>query len=240
MHFSFLFWRFLVAHFIGDFPLQTDSVFRIKVKYRWGVALHGSIAGIVIFIFAIPYLPHYPILWLYLFGNLVFHILVDKAKLLLNPKVKRFGFLFFLLDQAVHIGTCWLISLAIPFNPIYGATIPLYGNTILMIFISVYIAVTYGALYFIISIKSSFNLPVTFPGWGMKIAEFLERAVITTFTFLGSFYYFFIPIALFPRGFLSFLKKKKYPVSTLDLILNLLFAVIAGLLLKIALQVVKI
>ncbi len=232
MYFSFLFWRLLAGHFIGDFPLQTDSVFRIKTKYRWGVILHGSIAGILVFIFAIPYLPHYPILWLYLFFNLVFHILVDKAKLLITPKARKFDFLFFLIDQTVHIGTCWLISISVPFSPSYGSSIPLYGNTIFVIFFCVYIAVTYGALYFIISIKSSFNLPLTFPDWKMKIVEFLERAAITTFTILGSFYYLFIPLALFPRGFLSFLKKKKYQVSAFDLLLALLFSLIAGFILK--------
>lgn len=236
MNFSFLFWHLLAGHFIGDFPLQTDSVFSVKMKYRWGVILHGTIAGIFVFIFAIPYLPHYPILWLYLFLNLVFHILVDKAKLLITPKVKRVGFLFFLIDQIIHIGTCWLISVSVPSSPVYGASIPLYGSTLLMIFISVYIAITYGALYFIISIKTSFNLPVTFPNWKMKIAEFLERAAITTFTVLGSFFYLFIPLALFPRGFLSFLKKKNYRVSTFDLIMDLLLALIAGFLLKIALS----
>lgn len=237
MHFPFLFWRFLAGHFIGDFILQTDSVFRIKVKYRWGVILHGSIAGILIFIFGIPYLQHYPILWLYLFLNIVFHILVDKAKLLLTPKAKRIGFLLFLLDQIIHIGTCWVISISVPSSPHYGEALILFGNTPLMVFVSVYIGVTYGVLYLILSIKSSFNLPVTFPDWKMKIVEYLERIAIATFTFLGSFYYLFIPLALFPRGFLSFFKKGKYRVHTLDLVLSLLFALTAGFLLKITLIV---
>lgn len=238
MHFSYLFWRLLAGHFLGDFPFQTDAVFRTKIKYRWGVILHGSIAGIFIFIFAIPYLPHYPILWLYLFLNLVFHILVDKAKLLIAPKVKKLNFLFFLIDQSIHIGTLWLISISVPFSPYYGASLPLYGNTIFIIFFSVYIAVTYGVLYFIVSIKSSFNLPVFLPGWGMKIVEFLERAAIATFTFLGSYYYLLIPLALFPRGFLSFLRKTKYRVDAFDLILDLLLSLIAGFLLKISLTMV--
>jgi len=236
MQFSFLFWRLLAGHFVGDFPLQTDAVFRIKTKYRWGVILHGSIAGIFIYIFAIPYLPHYPILWLYLFLNLIFHILVDKAKLLLTPKIKRVGFLFFLLDQIIHIGTCWLLSISVPSSPHYGASLYLYGSTMFMVFISVYIAVTYGALYFILSIKTSFNLPIAFPDWNQKIIEFLERAAITTFTFLGTFYYLLIPIALLPRAFFSILRKK-YKITALDLILDLLFALIAGFLLKLALNI---
>ncbi|TES93135.1 MAG: DUF3307 domain-containing protein [Candidatus Cloacimonadota bacterium] len=235
MQFSFLFWRLLAGHFIGDFPLQTNTIFMIKVKYRWGVILHSSIASILIFIFAVPYLPHYPILWLYLFLNLGFHILVDKVKLLITPKVKKLGFLFFLLDQILHIGACWLISSSVPSLPSYGDSLALYGNTNLMIFISVYIAVTFGVLYFIISIKSTFNLPVTFPDWKMKIIEFVERAAITTFTVLGSFYFLLIPLALFPRGFLSFLKKKKYQVSPFDILLALLFSLIAGFILKIVL-----
>jgi len=144
MQFTFLFWRLLAGHFIGDFTLQTDTIFKIKVKYPWGVILHGSIAGILICIMAIPYLSHYPILWLYLFLNIAFHILVDKAKLSINPKVKKVGFIFFLLDQIIHIAACWLISISVPSSPHYGASIPLYGNTTFMIFISVYIAVTYG------------------------------------------------------------------------------------------------
>lgn len=232
MQFPFLFWRLLAGHFIGDFPFQTNTVFMIKTKYRWGVILHGSIAGIFIFIFAIPYLPHYPILWLFLFLNLVYHVLVDKAKLIITPKLKRIGFILFLLDQLLHVAGCWVIAILIPSVPLYGATIPLYGNTTLMIFISVYIAVTYGALYFILSIKTSFNMPLTYPDWKMKIMEFIERAAITTFTFLGSFYYLFIALALFPRGFLFFNRKKKYNISILDLLLSLLFGLGAGFILK--------
>ncbi len=236
MQFTFLFWRLLAGHFIGDFTLQTDTIFKIKVKYPWGVILHGSIAGILICIMAIPYLSHYPILWLYLFLNIAFHILVDKAKLSINPKVKKVGFIFFLLDQIIHIAACWLISISVPSSPHYGASIPLYGNTTFMIFISVYIAVTYGVLYLILSIKTSFNLPVAFPGWNLKIIEFLERAAITTFTVLGSFYYLFILIALLPRAYLSILRKK-YKIGALDLILDLIFALVAGFLLKIALSI---
>lgn len=238
MQFPFLFWRLLAGHFIGDFPFQTNTVFMIKTKYQWGVILHGTIAGIFIFIFAIPYLPHYPILWFYLFLNLVYHILVDKAKLALTPKLKKIGFILFLLDQLFHIAGCWLISFAVPSYPHYGTAIPLYGNTTLINFVSIYIAVTYGALYFILSIKSSFNMLLTFPDWRMKTIEFLERAAIATFAVLGSFYYLFIPLALFPRAFLSFLKKKKkYNISIFDLLLSLLLALIAGFLLKIALQI---
>lgn len=232
MQFPFLFWRLLAGHFIGDFPFQTNTVFMIKTKYRWGVVLHGSIAGIFIFIFAIPYLPHYPILWLYLFLNLVYHILIDKAKLIITPKMKRIGFMLFLLDQVFHIAGCWLIANAVPSVPHYGATIPLYGNTTVMMFISVYIAVTYGVLYFILSIKASFSIPLTFPDWKMKAIEFIERAAIATFTILGSFYYLLIPLALFPRGFLFFNKKKKYNISMLDLLLSLLLGLIAGFILK--------
>jgi len=237
MNFTFLFWRLLAAHFIGDYILQTDTIFSIKVKYRWGVILHSLIAGIVIFIFAIPYLSHYPILWLYLFLNLLLHILVDKGKLLLNPKVKKVGFIFFLLDQIIHIGLCWLISAAVPSSPYYGTSLPLYNNTTLMIFISVYIGVTYGVLYLINSIKTSFNLPVTFPKWGMKSVEFLERAAITTFVFLGGYFYFLIPVAIFPRGFLSFVKKSRYRADAFDLIFGLLFSLIAGSLLRIAVNI---
>jgi hypothetical protein len=232
MQFPFLFWRLLAGHFIGDFPFQTNTVFMIKTKYPWGVILHGSIAGIFIFIFAIPYIPNYPILWLYLFLNLAYHILVDKAKLVITPKLKRIGFILFLLDQLLHIGGCWLIAIAVPSIPHYGATIPLFGDTKLMMFISVYIAATYGVLYFILSIKTSFNIPLTFPDWKMKLLEFIERAAIATFAMLGSFYYLLIPLALFPRGFLFFNRKKKYNISLLDLLLSLIFGLMAGFILK--------
>jgi hypothetical protein len=237
MVFPFLFWRFLAGHFIGDFILQTDSVFSIKIKYKWGVILHATIAGIVIFIFGIPYLSHYPMLWLYLFLNIIFHVLVDKAKLIITPKLKKIGFILFLLDQIVHIGTCWVIAILVPDFVHYGETLPLYGNSVLMIFISVYIGVTYGILYFILSIRTSFNLSVSFPKWGMKVVEFIERAAIATFTVLGSFYYLLIPLALFPRGFLLFSKKGKYKVHALDLILSLVFALIAGFILKLTLSI---
>jgi len=103
-----LFWRLVLAHFAADFALQTDAVFRVKKRFSWGVLLHGAIFALTSILAVIPYLKSLP-LWGGLIFLWLFHIAVDKAKLVLSSSRRRDHLGYFLFDQLLHLGAIGLV-----------------------------------------------------------------------------------------------------------------------------------
>ncbi|MFZ5944785.1 MAG: DUF3307 domain-containing protein [Bacillota bacterium] len=90
---------FLLAHFMGDFVLQTDKVAKLKVSSFNGLLLHVSIVTLTQAVF----------LSIYGLKGIVFalaagviHILIDYSKIHLK-KLFRKEFILFLTDQIIHI-----------------------------------------------------------------------------------------------------------------------------------------
>jgi len=111
-----LFWRLILAHFAADFALQTDAVFGVKKRYSWGVLLHGAIFALTSVLVTIPYLKSLPV-WGGLVFLWLFHVAVDKAKLMLSTSAHRDHLGFFLLDQLIHVGAIGLICLLLSRHP---------------------------------------------------------------------------------------------------------------------------
>jgi len=129
----YYFWRLYLSHLLADFPFQTDNIFRLKVRYKWGVVVHGSIAGILSLLFSIPYIKAQPILSVYLILLWIFHTLIDKGKLAINPCIGKLNPLFFLVDQGLHLLSVYLVSLSVPRPLVLGQNIPFYNNTVFII-----------------------------------------------------------------------------------------------------------
>jgi hypothetical protein len=104
-----LFWRLMLAHVIADFPLQTDAVFSIKKNTGWGVFLHGAIFTLTALLAAMNDLA-VPMVWVGLISLGLFHVAVDKGKLVLAGGGRRDNLGYFLLDQALHVGAIGLMS----------------------------------------------------------------------------------------------------------------------------------
>lgn len=111
-----LFWRLVLAHFAADFALQTDDVFRVKKRFPWGVLLHGAIFALTSVLATIPYLRFLP-LWGGLVFLWLFHVAVDKTKLVLSTSAHRDHLGYFLLDQLLHLGAIGLISALLSRHP---------------------------------------------------------------------------------------------------------------------------
>lgn len=93
----------LLSHLIGDFPLQTNQIYRLKSRSWLGILLHAVVHVVVTALLIRQPLSVWPLLvWL---G--VLHFLVDLIKL--RAPVKR-QWLGFLLDQAAHLITLWLLA----------------------------------------------------------------------------------------------------------------------------------
>lgn len=102
-----LFWLLLLAHFIADFPLQSDKIFALKSKYQWGVLPHIFISFITNLIIAFPYLG-FKNFWFAVFFLVGIHFLVDWFKIILTKKFFSDSLFIFILDQMFHIFFIWL------------------------------------------------------------------------------------------------------------------------------------
>lgn len=100
-----VFFTLLLGHLIGDFPLQTNSVFQLKTRSNTGLLVHVSIHLLVTSILLLDPLSAWPAL-LFL-GSA--HFLIDWIKLRIPAIYETPGFV---LDQLAHTAVLVFISMA--------------------------------------------------------------------------------------------------------------------------------
>jgi hypothetical protein len=92
----------LLSHLVGDFPLQTNQIYRFKNKSWVGVALHAAIHVVLAALLVKQPLSVWPLL--VILG--VVHFIIDLIKVRIPTQRLALGFL---LDQAAHIAVVlWL------------------------------------------------------------------------------------------------------------------------------------
>ena len=222
-----------MAHLIADFPLQTDKIFVMKLKYPWGVAVHASVAGALGFLLAGRYL-RYPEVLIGLLVLWMAHILIDKGKLMLNRRLEKERIDLFLADQAFHIGLIWLFVHIVDLRQrllidVRGLS-SVYNSDVAVKLLCGYIVATYGVMLFVYSIKSTLGLRPDLPRLKQRLVEFLERGSVVTLTILGGLFWLLIPLCLAPRAVLSFGRSGRY--RRLEFVLSAAFSLLIGILLK--------
>jgi len=101
--------RLLLAHLIGDFPLQSSKVYSLKVKNILGKAVHAGIVALMMVILSWPFLT-LPWMWLILIINGVGHFLQDWLKLYIARRISNpNNFFLFILDQALHVLSAFVV-----------------------------------------------------------------------------------------------------------------------------------
>jgi len=225
----FLFWRLLFAHLVADFPLQTGWVFREKTEHTWGVVFHGGVAGVLGFALAWAYL-RFPKTWVVLVALWLFHILLDKGKILLNGRTVRGRWFVFVCDQALHVASIWLAAAVID-GPALGMRVFFYGSDRFFHLASAYLVTTYTVLAFVTSIKGSRPGEVlVLPRLSLRLVEFGERIAITTLAMVGGMFYVLIPFCLVPRLFL--MKFRPGKIAHWELVLSLILSLAVGMLFR--------
>ncbi|OPX28720.1 MAG: hypothetical protein B1H08_05380 [Candidatus Omnitrophica bacterium 4484_171] len=211
----FIFLRLLLAHFIGDYPLQFNKVYSLKFKGFAGVIPHVLLVTISFIILCWPYL-NIGLLWIFILFIAVIHLVQDWLKIKCSTVTIDNYLWFYLLDQVLHIAALSLIFL----TPIKNVSAPkeiniitsLYNNNILVIYLIALIVATYNGLYLITNIKKTFmNIMDMYPPFE-KWYGIAERAVILSL-FLNIKMLVLLPLVLLLRPAVFYFVSKKYNIN---------------------------
>jgi hypothetical protein len=101
-----MFWYFLLAHLIGDYPLQPTRLLVEKQRYR-GILIHSLIhLGVLIIVVG----PSRANLWIYLVLIAALHFATDVTKMRYSQSHPDQIVAPYLIDQAVHIVELLVVS----------------------------------------------------------------------------------------------------------------------------------
>jgi len=196
----FIFLRLLLAHFIGDFPLQFNKVYSFKLAHKGplGALPHSLLIFVSLILFSWPYLD-LPDMWIFLVFIAGTHLLQDSMKVGLG-KIK-YGLWLYVLDQVLHVITISCLFLTcLKFMPPPGAggnpLIAAYNNDALVIYAIMLIIATYNGYYLIRNFKNTFFGSAGTCGTFEKWYGMAERGIIVTLFFFGGYYLFLIPAFL--------------------------------------------
>jgi len=205
-----LYWLLVLAHLIGDFPLQTDRVFYYKHKTKWGILIHIALCTASNILMTIPFFI-YPWFWLILLAMSILHLIYDKTKIWLTLTSKRLpdNFPLFLFDQFLHFATIVIAGVvfyrlnpnAAVMNDSIWANLPLVQ--LLAGFILIIFAIA-PSNYFIINDYYHYFRKLKRPFWVFpKVPEriwgYLERGLIAFAVVFQGWWFVLIPIAIIPR-----------------------------------------
>jgi len=203
---SFFFSHFLLAHFLVDYPFQTDKLFETKTKKFEGVLLHSTILLIFLLLLSIPYTLN-PLVFFSCFFLALFHLLQDQIKIYFTKKREGENFFYFLGDQILHLFFIFIFSLLPLPKIIYEnkGFLKLYFDPFFSYLIVFLIVVTYFSWILIHSIYNTFLKRGELVKGLWKYYGYFERLFAFLISFFVPFLFFISYLFLFPR----FLKKKR-------------------------------
>ena len=142
----FLFLRLILAHFLADFPLQPDLIYKFKLRSFWGQALHAAIFTICSIVLCWPFL-RIKALWILIAFLGTSHLLIDYLKIRYF-NTEKYRVRTFLADQTLHVAAIGVIFLTnlkeLSFSPQVPSLVSrLYANDILIIFLIICLIVAF-------------------------------------------------------------------------------------------------
>ncbi|MCM8773577.1 MAG: DUF3307 domain-containing protein [Candidatus Omnitrophica bacterium] len=233
----FIFLRLVLAHLIGDFPLQFNKVYNLKQKGLIGIIPHATIIMLCYIILSLPYL-NLPGLWGFIFFLTITHLFQDSIKL--SYKGMKFSFLFYILDQIFHLSFISMILLTnlrqiAPLdNPKDNLIISFYNNNLTITYLIFLILATYNGYFMIRNIKTTiikkFTPSTTFEKW----YGILERAGLVSIFLLEKYLFIYISFILILRPIVFIISRKKLSIteefiSGLETILSWSIGIVSGL-----------
>ncbi|MDZ7271066.1 MAG: DUF3307 domain-containing protein [candidate division KSB1 bacterium] len=188
-----LLWLIALAHVVGDFVLQTDRVFRLKVTSAWGVLLHVGICGITMVAVLLPFVPDARI-WTVIAGVTAWHLLLDWSKGVLRKRWGKETIGLFLGDQALHIVgiigavlvCCRFAGPPTPADSLRWLLIPLPA----VIVTTAVLVASFAAaplIYYLQQLPGGRRRedPAPFPAYLVRVPGYVERALGTVGAYVG-------------------------------------------------------
>lgn len=131
-----MFWFLLLAHFIADYPLQTNWI--VVNKTRSGVLfLHVLIHFLVSMIFVLIYAHE---VWPFVVLLAIIHFLIDTSKKYFNETRPNWVVALYFIDQSIHLVS--LVFIAVLMGN-YSGISPFVLKPLWLIALIAYLVVTY-------------------------------------------------------------------------------------------------
>ncbi|MDD5259310.1 MAG: DUF3307 domain-containing protein [bacterium] len=227
----FVFWRLLLAHFIADFPIQTNKIYILKTKYPWGSFFHSGIFVISGALLLWPFWERAD-LWFFLLFLFISHGFQDLLKIIYNRKNSRDTVWLFLLDQILHIAfisTVFLLPLSLVIYTVdQSSWLYWYSQDKPVIYLTFLIGIGFGGSILIPYVEKlvkhlpQVEIPPQFKYYGI-----LERILVITLVSAPGYWYIFTPVVFLVRYF----SKEKY--SAVSVLVSVLAAVVGGITLRV-------
>ncbi|MFZ5518259.1 MAG: DUF3307 domain-containing protein [Candidatus Zhuqueibacterota bacterium] len=209
-----VFWYLILAHLIADFPLQSDKIYAIRLKHKWGVLLHVGIYFITNLVVAFPFLS-FKQFWFAILFLAITHLIEDWTKIALTRKALQDSIVLFFVDQFIHIFFIWLscfVLFDIPAPEITNQFVQRYyfNSHIIFMLIGLVFSVFAGVvlIYYVRKcvhrIKfSNDDSSVQFPKIKKRRIGYIERLFSTSGVILGGWFLILLPLAFLPRLIIS-------------------------------------
>ena len=235
--FSMFFWTLLLAHIIGDFPLQTDAIYRLKLRSTVGVLPHVAICTVMNIIALSPFL-HSRYAWIAVVFLALVHIVLDRSKIVVSDKLAGDNLLHFFLDQGFHFLSIFIAALWLGKNLDARAFSSggFQADRELCITLSALIFAAFGGTpitYYVqkneFKKKYPDRVPPDYPGFIKRVPGFFERFIATLGVIWGAWWFVLIPVAFLPRILLTW-RDKDREIAMKSTIYSLLISIICGVL----------
>jgi hypothetical protein len=239
----FIFIRLLLAHFIGDFPLQFDKIYALKNKGLIGILPHVLIIMACFIALSWPYL-NFPGIWGFIVFMTIVHLFQDSIKL--GYKDIKYSFLIYLSDQFFHVALISLVlftdlkNLQSPKYP-QSFIVSLYNDDLVIIYLIAVIVATYNGYFMIRNIRNTFAGKVCTCSIIERRYGMFERALLVTLFLLDKYLFIFISGVLLLRPVFFMFGRRKLGlnqnfIAGSEALLSWTIALITGLLLYIIKQ----
>ncbi len=195
---SFFFWHLTLAHFLTDYPFQTDKLFHKKTSSIWGLVIHGLLLFLTMFIFIFPYsFNFFPFICISLIT--ITHILQDKLKVFLSYR-EEIGenFFYYIIDQFFHVFLIFLVCKYFPLPSVKGKGF--WFNDFYFKIFTFLIIITYAYWILIYSIEYTFLKHNDLIQGKWKYLGFFERLTVFLFYLFNpllSFFSIFFPLFVY-------------------------------------------
>lgn len=179
--FKYILLWLIAAFLVADYPLQSNLVFEIRYKYRFGGLLHVAIHALAGLFLLYPFLVHWQI-WVAFGATIILHYFIDT--------VSKTNIFMWLADQGAHVALIAGVALLcrnLEPVPLPDVVAKYYFNVPFALYVIGYLAATFAGTILVFFVKMTFQKdyqtrPILLYE---KTTGVLSRAIVVTAIILG-------------------------------------------------------